>query len=161
MALHFTGEKENTEYQLITKGTYEVVLNCEWRKNTNNNEPYINCIFTIRTDITQDFGGRKVFDAIYKSKTTGEFLSSKINGLLSVIPNAQHDFEDYDELIQYLNGKTMRVEVEIQKADTVNYPNSKDKNVIKYLSYTPSQVNNPAIFDGIAVETEEIDDLGF
>lgn len=140
MALNFTGTTDST-YELIEKGDYEVTLQCEWAKKVSDpNELYINCKFKIREDVEQSFPGRFVFDSIYKQQGTMDYNKTKINGLLGAIPRAKLDFENYDELIQYLNGQNMVVTIEIERA---NQWHSKDKNVIKYLSYRPSEVATP------------------
>lgn len=137
MALNFTGKTDST-YELIEKGDYEVTLTCEWAaKKSDPNDHYINCKFTIRPDVEQSFGGRIVFDAIYKQTNTQDYNASKINGLLGAIPRAKLDFETYDELVQYLNGHNMIISVDIEPANAYH---SSDKNVVKYLSYRPSEV---------------------
>lgn len=131
--LHFD-EPEKKEYELIEEGDYEVTLSAEWKEYNGNKT--INCTFKIRKDVEQDFGGRLVFDTIYKKKGTDEFSPAKISGILGAIPNSKKDFEDYDELIQYINGANMVVTITKQDADPAY--NTKEKNIIKYLSYAPS-----------------------
>lgn len=132
--LHFSKVVNNDE--LIEPGQYEVTLNADW-KEASTGTVYINCAFKIRKDVQQNFGGRLVFDPIFKSKTNGEYSPSKINAILAAIPNSRQDFETYDDLILYINNTNMIVEIDIQKADPL-YPNSKDRNIIKYLSYMPT-----------------------
>ena len=134
--LEFTGQANNN-FDLVTKGDYEVVINMEW-KRTKTGDNYINCAFKIRKDVDQPYGGRIVFDPIYKTKATGEFSPSKINGILSTIPNAKLTFENYDELIQYCNGMPMRITVESEAIDSDD-PNSKMKNIVKFGSYMPTR----------------------
>lgn len=134
--LHF--DKTIEKKELITPGRYEVTLNADWGKTLAGTN-YINCVFKIRKDVSQDFGGRLVFDGIFKSKNTDDFQASKINAILAAIPNAVQDFESYDELIQYINDTNMIVDIGIQKADPMN-PASKDRNIINYLSYAPTNV---------------------
>lgn len=158
MALHFTGQI-STGFEPIEPNDYETVISLEYKK-TNAGDLYINCRFTIREDVEQDFQRRIVFDGIYKSKTTGEFSPQKINALLAAVnaneDKPQWDFEDYDDLIQYLNGKLVKITVEIQKADVTT--GTSDKNVVKYLSYKPTEYkhityatpitqNDEAVFD--------------
>lgn len=149
--LHFTANPE-TNLEPITPGSYEVELTAEWKK-TREDVPYINCCFKIREDVEQEFKGRLVFDGIYKSKKTGELQASKINGILSTIPNVKQDFESYDELLQYINGTKMIITIDIEEADP-SIENSKDRNILVYMSYKPTQ--HP-------VKLEEItdDDLPF
>lgn len=147
MGISFTGKKE--ERPLIQEGKYEVTLNSDWA-NTAAGDPYIKLTYKIRTDVTQDEGGRLIFDGIYKSKTTGQFNSSKINAILSAIPNAKLDFDSYDELIQYLNDVNMIVEIVTEKADASNAL-QKDRSVVKFWSNEPSAVG-PTFFQKGPVE---------
>ncbi len=138
--INFTGKNETTEFELIEDGDYEVTLNAEFKqKFTDPDDVYINCKFAIRTDVEQAFGGRIVFDSIYKTKSTGDYQKSKINGILSAIPDAKLSFEDYDEFVQYINGKNMVITIETELANEFH---SKDKNIVKYLSYKPSKVGS-------------------
>lgn len=138
MALHFTGQI-STGFEPIEPNDYETIINLEYKK-TQGGDLFINCKFAIRDDIDQDFQRRIVFDGIYKSKTTGEFSPQKINALLAAVnANEEHpqwDFEDYDDLIQFLNGKLVKITVELQKGDSTQGTN--DKNTVKYLSYQPT-----------------------
>ena len=142
-ALHFNPNEaaaNKDEFELIEPGRYDCTLVTEWRE-TRGGDAYINCAFRIDKDRNQKFGGRIVFDGIYKSKTTGDYQASKINALLATIPNPKTDFEDYDELLLYLNGIKVNVEIDIEPADPER-PMSKDKNIITYLSYQPVEDNN-------------------
>lgn len=133
MALHFTGEVEQQEFQLIEPGAYAVEMTAEFKK-TKSGDDFINCAFKILKEYDSTWGGRIVFDGIYKSLKTGAFNEAKINAILSTIENPKTDFEDYDELVQYFNGIKMEIDIDIEQADN-NVPNSKDRNIIKYLSY--------------------------
>lgn len=135
MALHFEGKVEQAEFQLVDPGTYAVVMKAEFKK-TKGGDDFINCSFQIMKEYNNTWGGRLVFDGIYKEANTGEFHRKKIDAILSTIKNPKTDFEDYDELVQYINGIEMLIDVDIQKADD-NVPNSKDRNFVKYLSYKP------------------------
>jgi hypothetical protein len=161
MALHFTGEVEQTEFQLIEPGTYAVVMNAEFKK-TKGGDDFINCSFKIMKEFDNTWGGRIVFDGIYKSKTTGAFNEAKINAILSTIPNAKKDFEDYDELVQYINGIEMEIDIDIQDADA-SVPNSKDRNTVGYLSYKPltKKASEPAKANGTVNKDQVVqnDDL--
>lgn len=133
--LHFDGKvQENKEFEPIAEGDYEVTLEAEWAKTKSTNEPYINCKFRIRKDVEQKFGGRMVFDGIYKNPTTGEYRAEKINAILMAIPCAKMDFNDYDELIQYINGQNMIISIKTQAQG--DYP---AKSVVGYRSYRTTE----------------------
>lgn len=134
MAISFTGKKE--AMPLVQEGKYEVTLNSEWSK-TKSGDDYIKFIYTIRKDVEQNEQGRLVFDAAYKSKTTGDFPKSKFDAIFAGIPNAKLNFEDYDEVIQYLNDVNMIIEVGVEKADASNNLQN-DRNIVKFWSNEPT-----------------------
>lgn len=136
--LNFTGEKQKTDFELVRKGVYEFRLSAEW-KQFGNDEPFINLSYKIRDDVTQDFQKRVIFGGIYKNKETHEFPTGTINSLLSTQKEPRTNFEDYDDLIQYLNGLCFRAEVDIKLADPTR-DGSKDKNIIVAYSHLPSLV---------------------
>ena len=132
MALQFSGKAETT-YSLVPKGEYEVKLRVEYDKTKTTGAQYIKVTSIIRDDIKQDIdgqGGRLVFDGIYKDKNTGIYNENKINYILSAIPNAKLDFEDYDELVQYLNDQLVKIIVDHERKDKEN-PDSELKAVAK------------------------------
>lgn len=133
--LHFDGKVQDKEFEPIVEGDYEVSLEAEWAKTKTSGEPYINCKFTIRKDVDQKFGGRMVFDGIYKNKTTSEYNSSKINAILAAIPCAKMDFDDYDGLIQYINGQNMIISIKTQEAQG-DYP---ARSVVEFCSYRTTE----------------------
>ena len=157
MALTFTGKTE-TSYPLIPKGEYEARLRVEKDKTKSTGSEYIKITAIIRDDIKQNIdgqGGRLVFDGIYKNKGTDIYNENKINYILSAIPNAKLDFEDYDDLIQYLNGQIVKVVVDQERKDKEN-PDSELKNVIK--KYLKSDL----LFDNVEQQSEIKDsDLPF
>nr|DAO54090.1 MAG TPA: Protein of unknown function (DUF669) [Caudoviricetes sp.] len=153
--LNFTGIKESNEFVLVDKGEYEVIVNLSWKKPISGGDPYINCAFKIRKDVDQKFGGRIIWDSIYKDKKTGDFQKNKINGLLSTIKEEERkkSFNDYDELIQYLNDKPMRVVIDLANKD-FNDPNSEKKNIVKYMSYLPTNFPEVKNIDEQEIETK-------
>lgn len=156
MALHFTGQV-STGFDPIEPNDYETTISLEYKK-TQGGDLFINCKFAIRDDVEQDFQRRIVFDGIYKSKTTGEFSPQKINALLAAI-NANEttpkwDFEDYDELIQFVNGKNVKITVELVKGDPAQGTN--DKNAVKYLSYQPTAFKESVVVEPITKNSEPV-----
>jgi hypothetical protein len=131
MALQFTGKVESN-YTPAPRGNYEVTLKVAYDK-TNGGATYIKVTSVIRSDIKQEIegqGGKLVFDGIYKNKTTGEYNQRRIDYILSAIPNARLTFEDYDDVVQYLNGKTVKIAVDVERKDEEN-PDSDLKNTVK------------------------------
>lgn len=136
MSLNFSAKNEST-YELIKKGEYETILKVEW-KNTLTGDRYISCSYTVRKDVEQEYGGRIVFDAIYADANTGEFDAKRINAILSTIENPKCDFNDYDELIQYLNGTLLITEIDIRKARP-DKEGERDKNKINFWCHKPTK----------------------
>lgn len=150
-------QEEKKEFQLIDEGEYEFELKVEWAKTKSSNEPYINCILKIRDDVDQKFQGSLVFDGIYKSKKSGEFNPGKIKSIIEAMRNPVYKFEDYDELIQHLNGNFVRANVLIEEADET-IPNSRTRNVIEYKSYKTTKYPNKGVsaptVESVKKETE-------
>lgn len=157
MAISFTGKKE--ERPLIQEGKYEVTLNSEWAKTTAGDD-YIKLTYTIRSDVEQNEGGRVVYDGVYKSKTTGLFNDSKINAILAGIPSAKLDFENYDEVIQYLNNVNMIIEVVIDQPNAQNNL-SKPRNAVKFWSNEPTVAGPIWVTPAQPVEVEQPTDIPF
>ena len=76
-----------------------------------------------------------VFDGIYKNKTTGEYNSSKINAILAAIPCAKMDFNDYDELIQYIKGQNMIITIKTQEAQG----DYSARSIVEFCSYRTTE----------------------
>ena len=161
MAIHiqeFTNEPK--KFELIEPGRYEVeVHSAEWAQTRNTKEEYINLIFQIRKDVEQTNKGRLVFKPIFKNKDTGDYPQVEISKMLGTVENPKRDFETYDDLLQYLCGLKMSIEVVIQPADE-RYPNSKDKNIVKYLSYEPTKYPNGNTAGYVGLDVAD-DDLPF
>lgn len=159
--LNYTGQKTKSEHELVRKGIYEFRLAAEW-KQFGSDEPFISLSYIIRDDVDQDFKKRIVFGGIYKNKETREFPSGTINAILSTQKNPRISFEDYDDLIQYLNGLCFRAEVDIKQADPTR-ENSKDKNIITPCSHLPSLVeaNGEATIVSSNLPDIQEDDLPF
>ena len=150
MDLEFTGKVEPMS-SLIEEGTYEVTLNASWDE-TKAGAKYIKLVYTIRKDIDQNAQGRLVFDGIYKDRETGKFPKAKIDAILSTIPTERQrlKFKNYDELMQFISGLNMKIEVETEKADP-NKEGSKDRSKCKYLSQKPSDVGPTFVTDSAGV----------
>ena len=115
----------------------EVILQKAERKFTQSGKKYLSLQFFIRDDVEQPNSGRYIFENIWPDKNNpDEFDSRKLQALLLVQgEKGQYDFEDEDELIQLINGFTLRLTVEKKPADEYN---DEDYNQVKYCSYKPS-----------------------
>lgn len=148
--LHYDKVIEKKTFDLVKEGVYEAILNAEWRKDFDG-EDVIHCAYKIRTDVEQEYKGRLVFDKIKKDKN-GVYHPGKINSILASIPDSKGDFETYDELIQYINDALIRINVSILKANP-DYPNSKDRNSIKY--YLSETTKFPELKETAVIEKSE------
>lgn len=118
----------------------EVILEkAEIKKLENSGKQVINLTFKIRDDVEQENKGRVIFDSIWEEKNNpGTFDSKKINALLLVQgESGKYDFDDYDELVQFINGMFMQITVELKPADEYH---DEPYNQVKYCSYKPSKV---------------------
>lgn len=155
--------KEN--YDLIDDNDYEVELKADIQTLPKSGRRVINCKFTIRKDVQQAFGGRSVFDNIWSDKSdNSKFDHIKIQKLLLTQDpeKGKFDFEDYEELVQFINGFLLRIHISKKEPDEYH---TEAYNEVKYLSYAKSQAQ-PKVLGGINREESnttaiEIDDDDF
>ena len=130
------------KFPIAETGDYEVEVFLEKTKTKDGSKEYLNLKHRIRDDVNQRFGGTYVFDKAWVDKSNPQWFDLRKLGTLLVTQKEKadyhKDFEDVDELIQYLNGCHCIVHVEKL------YDDEKDeyKNEIKYLSYLPSKWDN-------------------
>lgn len=132
--------ESNTEFELIDDGTYEVVLERIDNKQSNRNgkiTKYLNLTFAIRNDVNQSFKNRKVWYTIFARENDKAFNFNEINALI-ITQEGRKDykrhFKDFDEILQYLIGLHMTLDVAIE----FNQFKGKDDNVIVNGSFKPS-----------------------
>lgn len=125
-------------YDLIKAGTYEVECSADFRQIESSGRKYIACKFTIRKDVEQECAGRTITDKIWEDKVNpGTYDSRKLQKLLLVQgPEGKYNFEDYDELVQHLNGLLLRITIVEKDPDDYN---ETAYNEVKFMSYAKSQ----------------------
>lgn len=129
----------NTQtYDLIKAGTYEVELEASFRQVESTGRKYIACRFVIRKDLEQEFGGRSIIDKIWEDKVNpGTYDSRKLQKLLLVQgADGKYNFNDYEELVQHLNGFLLRITIVEKEPDDYN---ENAYNEVKFMSYAKSQ----------------------
>lgn len=145
----YAGKK--TEYPVVDAGKYEVVLNIKKKWSKDNSTDYGNCDFFIRNDkeatdaneLNAKWKGSHVFEKIYRDKVNPEWFNLSRLGELLVTQKNKKDyrtiFDELDELIQFLNGRTLVVEVEKKYDDYFQ----KEVNVVKQIKpYSPSTLGD-------------------
>lgn len=143
--LDFSKEQPKKEFEIITDGTYEVVCTKCCQGHNNFNEPIIILQWKIRDDVEQGFKNRVIFDDIKENTTESKpdhvvYNDAKLSSIIQggfdkTDPKRRDKFEDYDDICQFLNGVSMRVDV-----ITLTGKNSGKKfNCIKNYGYHPSQ----------------------
>lgn len=143
MSLSFSNKPE---YELLKEVKKQEVFieNAEIKRTERSQKQFINIKFRIRDDIEQENGGRVIYDTIWEEKNNpGVFDTRKISALLqSQGENGKYNFEDYDELVQYINGLSMIITVEVKPADDYN---EEPYNQVKYCSYKPSEAKSKTL----------------
>ena len=98
---------ENTEFELIDEGTYEVVLEkLEPKTSTKNGKTtkYMNVTFTIRDDVDQPYKKRKIWYTIFARDNDVAFNFNAINAII-ITQEGRKDykrhFKNVDEIFQY------------------------------------------------------------
>lgn len=161
MAYNFSNEEQ---VNLIETGKYEVTLHAELTTTKDKTKEYINCRYTIRSDVEQESKNRVVIENIWRDKNRPDcFDLTKLQKILLVQgKEGRYTFSNDIELIQFINGLNMRVTIEKKDIDQWH---DKPYNAIKYLSYEPS-LAKPQEITPTAVETSNVssiddDDLPF
>ena len=144
----FNGEAPKKVYEPVETGEYDTILTMEWKMAGTTKT--IGCTYKIRPEIpNQKFGGRYLFDTIWPDKNnSNEYDAEKINAILSTIEPEKDentgeeipvktDFESYDELIQYCNGRAMIIRTYIVDKNKDD-PSQGKKNAIDKYSFKPS-----------------------
>lgn len=155
-------------YELIEQGEYEVILEkAELAKTKNGEKTYIALSFRIRNDVEQKFQNKLIFENIWKDKDNqNHYDDAKIQKiLLTQGPNGKYEFANgYPELIQYINGLSMRITIEKKEADQWH---EEPYNQVKYRSYKPSNakpqelVSNQPLSQNLSNIEVNDDDLPF
>ena len=144
---------ENSEFELIDEGTYEVVLEkLEQKTSTKNGKTtkYMNVTFTIRDDVDQDFKKRKIWYTIFARDNDVAFNFNAINAII-ITQEGRKDykrhFKNVDEIFQYLIGLHLRLDIGIE----FNQFKGKDDNIIVDGSFQFSQwdIDHPETGDNL------------
>ena len=142
------------QYDLLDEAKDEEVYleNAEIKELPRSGKKVINLKFRIRDDIEQPNKGRVIFDTIWQDKEKpDDFDSRKINALLLVQgEDGKYDFDDYDELVQYIIGTFLRISIEKNPADEYH---EEPYNQVKYCSYKPTKVGAKSVSNGNSVST--------
>lgn len=133
--------EENTEFELIDEGTYEVVLEQLQPKTSTKNgktTKYMNVTFKIRDDVDQKFKKRKIWYTIFAREGDVAFNFNAINAII-ITQEGRSDykrhFKNVDEIFQYLIGLHLRLDIGIE----FNQFKGKDDNIIVDGSFQFSQ----------------------
>jgi hypothetical protein len=113
----FTYEESN--YGLVPEAVYEAILNLEKKVSPNTGSQFISLKWTIRDDVEQACQNRKVLESIWEDKENpGRFPTKKLSKILSIQgKNGKYNFDDIDEVLQFINGWNVRIGVKIGKPD--------------------------------------------
>lgn len=129
--------EETDEYELIPEGDYEVVISKLEKKVSSKGNDYLNITFSIREDVKQNYGNRKLWYTIFKRPNDRAYNFNKINEII-VTQEGRKDykrhFRETDEILQYLIGLHLRLTVGVE----FNQFKGKDDNVIVDGSFSPS-----------------------
>lgn len=164
-AINFGEQFDTSDFDLVDSGKYEVVIDKIDKKKSKTGKNYLNFTFTIRKDVEQKFKNRKLFYMISEKDNDICYDFNRINKLIITQKgrsNYKDHFVDADEVLQYLHGLHMVLEVETNFDDFTG----KDRNEIKDRSFEPSvwdQTEHVAEIKGTNLESIDTpnDDLPF
>ena len=143
----FNAEAPKSSFEPVPAGEYDCILTMEWKMA--GQQKVIGCTYRIRPEIHQQCGGRLLFDTIWPLKENpNEYDPTKINAILStieptrdekgeIVEAVKTDFDTYDDLIQYLNGRSMIISTYLVDKDKKD-PNQGKKNMVDKYKFKPS-----------------------
>ena len=106
------------EFGLIEPGWYEVMIEEAEMKYSSKGTPYLNMRMVIRDDVEQRFQGRKVFHSLFFTEKTENIVHAFFKAIRT--PNGK-TFESYDEMVDYVKGKTLKANIGIEKWEDKEY----------------------------------------
>lgn len=161
MALNF--EFQKSEYGLVNEGIYEMNLTVSL-KVSKTGKNYISLDWKIRDDVEQEGQNRHVFESVWEDKEhPGTFSMTKLSKILSIQgEEGTYNFEDIDEVLQFINGWNVRCGVKIGEPDEYK---TEEYNYISFYAPTknPTQTLTTSVGNVKQVNPADIsdDDLPF
>ena len=133
---------EENSYSLVTEGTYETILTIEKKYHEGSDRQYISLKWVIRDDVEQGCQNRRVLESIWEDKENpGRFPTKKLSKILSIQgKDGKYDFDDIDEVLQFINGWNVRIGVKIGKPDDYH---TEEYNYISF--YGPTKFPNQTL----------------
>ena len=113
--LDMTGsDTENKDFTEIKDGEYEVEIeSAEETEIPSTHTPKLKIVYNIRSDIDQEFKGRKIFDDWFKGKDTHDYNKKRLKQLIGATKRATDNqtFATLQEVLDFLVGKQVVVVV--------------------------------------------------
>lgn len=160
MSNNYSFTYEESGFGLIPEGIYETNLTLEKKYHEGTGRQFISLKWIIRDDIEQACHNRKVTESVWEDKENpGRFPTKKLSKILSIQgKDGKYNFDDIDEVLQFINGWNVRIGVKIGKPDDYH---PEEYNFISFYAATkfPNQTlvqNKPQEF-----EVDETLDLPF
>lgn len=124
-----------SDYTLLDKGDYEVIVDLIEIKTASTGTEYINITYKVRDDVEQEFKGRLIFETIFKEKGTEFFNRVRLTKLIKAThpENAPLQFESIDEILESIVGKKLVVNVNSKYDEYMDA----DKNYVAF--YKPTE----------------------
>lgn len=131
-AYDLTGQ--DSGFDLIPKGKYEVIAEKIDIKQFSTGTEYIHIHFRIRDDIEQEYSNRVIFERIFKEKGTEIFNRRRLTSLLKAcIKEPKLNYDGIEEILETIVGSKLVINVG-QRHDEYW---DEDENYVSY--YEPTQ----------------------
>lgn len=119
-------------FGIIPEGDYEVIVSGGEYRVKDQSWPNFNLELTIRSDVDQEFKGRKVFHTFWLSQKKETSLQICMNMIEAFghkvgVPDGV-EFETEQQWVNFIIGKPVKAHVAIEEY------NNKEKNVVKYFN---------------------------
>lgn len=138
-------KKADNKYGVITPGKYEVFVTEGTYREEAGKTPNINLQLVVRSDIEQEYKGRKVFHTFWISNKSENAFETCMNMMQSFIDKIGApdgvNFETPDQWIEFTLGKPITAQIDVEEYK------GKERNIIKSFYVSDQQ--------GQAVQQEE------
>ena len=133
---------EENSFGLVPEAIYEANLSIEKKYHESTDRQFISLKWVIRDDVEQGSHNRRVLESVWEDKDNpGRFPTKKLSKILSIQgKEGKYDFDDIDEVLQFINGWNVRIGVKIGKPDDYH---TEEYNYISF--YGPTKFPNQTL----------------
>lgn len=146
---------DSVEYEQIKDGEYEVEIeSIEETEIPTTHTPKLKFVYTIRSDVEQNFKGRKIFEDRFKLKDTHDYNKKRLRQIVGATKRAEptQAFPTLKDVLDFLVGKQVVVNV---KNEDDSY-NGKTRTKLNVKFYKESQHKPQTLSTQVDLNDDEL-----